>query len=299
MSAYGGQGNASFGHSGGSQFSAKGFAQQGALAGAGFLGDIAGAGISFGLGQAAANAQWDRMKDAWVKGPGYRVMGLRRAGLNPILAARGGLGAGGGPSLPAVASGGQGGPSGSKAAELFMRSPLVRAQTADAQAGASAKGASAQLSLAQARVADATAAEIKARTPRHAVDISHIRQQIRESQTRVSEIGTRAGLNRSQQAKAQLEAERIWRQMTSERVMQNLWSTLDPQTQTDWAAVMGVAATVGAAAALGPGGLAGKAGRAAARKVWSKATPQVRRFIAKRLKVSPRKIDQWLRPRRR
>jgi len=48
---------------------------------------------SFGYGQMAASRAWDKWKDSLTRGPEYRMIGLRSAGLNPILAA-------GNPSAP-------------------------------------------------------------------------------------------------------------------------------------------------------------------------------------------------------
>lgn len=102
------------------------------------LGDLVGAGTSFGLGQMAVGQQWDKWKDSQTRGPQYRMIGLRKAGLNPILAARGGLGGagGGGFSPSAVASGGGGLPLGSNAlraskeiALLSKQGKLLDAQT--------------------------------------------------------------------------------------------------------------------------------------------------------------------------
>lgn len=105
--------------------------------------DFAGMGASFGFGQAAQGRQWDKWKDSQTRGPLYKLIGLEQAGLNPILAAKGGLGGAGGFTGSAVASGGQAGSSGAKFMEQLQRSPLYKAETL--RAGA------------QARQSDATA----------------------------------------------------------------------------------------------------------------------------------------------
>lgn len=81
-------------------------------AGAGALmsGGLIGQGLSFGLNQISASKAHDRAKNMMTRGPGYRMEGLRAAGLNPILAASGGLS---GPPTPVsqahAASGAKGG----------------------------------------------------------------------------------------------------------------------------------------------------------------------------------------------
>lgn len=52
-------------------------------AGGGMLGSL----VSHGLNQIAASTSWDRQKNLMTRGPGYAMTGLRKAGLNPILAA--------------------------------------------------------------------------------------------------------------------------------------------------------------------------------------------------------------------
>lgn len=54
-----------------------------ASAGAGALGQLQ----SFGLNKMAASQSWDRQKNLMTRGPTYVMSGLRKAGLNPILAA--------------------------------------------------------------------------------------------------------------------------------------------------------------------------------------------------------------------
>lgn len=49
------------------------------------LGILSGA-INYGYGQAAESQAWKRQKKMWRKGPSYIVEGLRRAGINPLLA---------------------------------------------------------------------------------------------------------------------------------------------------------------------------------------------------------------------
>lgn len=63
-----------------------------AIAGAGA--NILGGIIDFGLGQAAAQLDFKRQKKLIKNQPKWQVQGLRRAGLNPILAAGGGFSGG-------------------------------------------------------------------------------------------------------------------------------------------------------------------------------------------------------------
>lgn len=48
---------------------------------------LMGAGISHHFGQKSAAQAWDKWKDSLTRGPKYRMIGLRNAGLNPVLAA--------------------------------------------------------------------------------------------------------------------------------------------------------------------------------------------------------------------
>ena len=66
---------------------------------AGLPAAVAGQGISSLFSARAANQQFQRMKDATIRGPSWQVLGLKKAGLNPILAAQGGFRAGSG-SVP-------------------------------------------------------------------------------------------------------------------------------------------------------------------------------------------------------
>lgn len=122
----------------------------GALGGA-----LVGSLMSFGLGQSAQSRQWDKWKDAQTRGPLYRMIGLEEAGLNPIIAAKGGLGAGGGGFTPTpVASGGGGISLGSDlpraARERKLQNNqirLIRKQANAADAAANFNNAQADLSV--------------------------------------------------------------------------------------------------------------------------------------------------------
>lgn len=64
-------------------------------AGGGIIGGLAGligTGLTTGLSVAESRRAWDKQKDWATRGPTYQMQGLRAAGLNPILAAGGGLG---------------------------------------------------------------------------------------------------------------------------------------------------------------------------------------------------------------
>lgn len=237
--------------------------------------NTAGSAISYGFGRKAANDQWDRQKDAWVKGPSYQVMGLRRAGLNPILAAKGGLG-GGGFSPSAVASGGQGGFSGTQARANRIKDKLADAQIADLAASVNAKNAAARASDAQADFTRANVPSIQSNIDKNA-------QFIRESREKIKKLAADIDLTRAQTLRADLAAEKLHLEMVSERVMSNLWSTLDPETQTNWTAVFSAAATAGLAVALGP---TGSIGRAVFGRVWKAAGPTARKWIIRKLKQS-------------
>ncbi len=52
-------------------------------------------GISYGLNKMSASTSWDRQKKLIKRGYKWNMQGLERAGLNPILAAGGGISAGG------------------------------------------------------------------------------------------------------------------------------------------------------------------------------------------------------------
>lgn len=58
-------------------------------------GSLLGAGPSYGFNAMGASLAFDRQKKMIIRGPTWAVKGLKRAGLNPILAASGGLKIGG------------------------------------------------------------------------------------------------------------------------------------------------------------------------------------------------------------
>lgn len=99
---------------------------------------------SFGLGQSAQSKQWDKWKDSQTRGPLYKLIGLEQAGLNPILAAKGSLGAGGGFAPSAVASGGQGGPNASAVYDAITKRRVGQAQIRAARAQATLAEANAR-----------------------------------------------------------------------------------------------------------------------------------------------------------
>lgn len=99
----------------------------------GALLDYGGMGLSYGLGQSASSRAHDRTKNLMTRGPTYKMIGLREAGLNPILAAGGALGVGGSgggvSQAPVVASGGATPAVGSANVRNAIQNRLARAQT--------------------------------------------------------------------------------------------------------------------------------------------------------------------------
>ncbi len=87
-----------------------------------------GQSIGFGISAALASDDWDRWKRSLRKGPSYRMQGLARAGLNPILAVGGGLG--GGMPGPAASHATAGGGPGSNPDLAQKQSSLFAATTA-------------------------------------------------------------------------------------------------------------------------------------------------------------------------
>lgn len=68
----------------------------GGIGGASALGNLTQLGnmsVAYGIGKAEAADAWDYWKKSLLRGPSYRMQGLRSAGINPILAAGGGIGA--------------------------------------------------------------------------------------------------------------------------------------------------------------------------------------------------------------
>lgn len=123
----------------------------GALQALGAIGlELGGAALGANFSARAAKASYERQKNLLMYGPTLRMRGLRKAGLNPILAASGGLGGGGQPSAAAVAP---------------SRGPSV--------AGA----ASAALTRAQARVMQSQVEANNALVGKHQADADFARQR--------------------------------------------------------------------------------------------------------------------------
>lgn len=83
--AGGGASAASGASSAGGMLSGAGGLMQGGLTSTGRA--LIGAGVSHYFGQKSAAQAWDKWKDSLTRGPKYRMIGLRNAGLNPVLAA--------------------------------------------------------------------------------------------------------------------------------------------------------------------------------------------------------------------
>ena len=245
------------------------------MAGAGsFALDVAGMGISYGLGQAAANAAWDRQKDAWVKGPGYRMLGLEKAGLNPILAAKGSLG-GGGTSIPPVASGGAGGASGAKAVDAAMRNPLFKAQVDQVEG-------SADLTRAQAEA-------IRAKLPLEKTKLT----------AEADQIGAQMKLTEEQTKKLKEETELIRASLPRASTLENFWSVIAPDGKSEGvdytAALLGAVSIGGLALVLKtPFGRAFRAGALVASKRFPKQTAQLVKMMAKAGKTTPAAVRKLL-----
>lgn len=130
----------------GGQVSAQGTGNSYSFGGGWDLGILSGA-INYGYGQAAESQAWKRQKKMWRKGPSYIVEGLRRAGINPILAfAKGAPGVG-------AAQMGPVGP-GTDLAGGLQKGAQARL------AGAQIEAVEAQADLARAQARTATASAI-------------------------------------------------------------------------------------------------------------------------------------------
>lgn len=143
---------------------------------------------SFNSAEAAANRAWqERMyRDRYQ----IQMEDMRRAGLNPMLAA--GASPPGAPGGSAASSGIGGGAGG---AATMMNSALVAAQVEKTEA--------------EVDKTVAEADEIRARTPRHSWDIAHIGQQISESVQRVATLREQAGLHWASAQQALASAEKL------------------------------------------------------------------------------------------
>lgn len=98
--------------------------------------DLINQSVGYAISAKSASDDWDRYKNSITRGFQYKMEGLSNAGLNPILAAAGGLGAGA-PSLPKTGPTRTGG---------SVDNPAVAASTVAAQrASAAASTSSAQL----------------------------------------------------------------------------------------------------------------------------------------------------------
>lgn len=82
---------------------------------------------AFGLNQISASRAWDTYKKSLQRGPTYMMRGLRKAGINPILAAGGGINASGqGRSIMQAATNAKSAQPGSN---VFGQKGLIAAQT--------------------------------------------------------------------------------------------------------------------------------------------------------------------------
>lgn len=91
-----------------------------------------GQSAAFGLNQISASRAWDTYKKSLQRGPTYMMRGLRKAGINPILAAGGGINASGqGRSIMQAATNAKGA---SPASTAVMQSRLIGAQTSATEA---------------------------------------------------------------------------------------------------------------------------------------------------------------------
>ncbi len=97
------------------------------MVGGGALGNLTQLGndsVAFGIGRQQAQDSWNYWKKSLLKGPRYQMLGLERAGLNPILAAGGGVGA-----TTAGAQIKAGGTSGSKSANPALDQAMIAQAT--------------------------------------------------------------------------------------------------------------------------------------------------------------------------
>lgn len=115
------------------------------MAGANFGLGLAEMGVSAGINAAAASKAHDRMKNMMTRGPTYQMIGLRDAGLNPILAATNGGKLGGSAASVAQAHAASQGKDHNKSMMAGIQADLMKNQS-------SAHAATAQSATNQAGV---------------------------------------------------------------------------------------------------------------------------------------------------
>jgi len=110
-----------------------------------------GQSIGYAISAQTASDDWDRWKKSLLRGPKYRMLGLERAGLNPILAVQGGLGVGAPSVQPLGGRGGGGGsPGGTNPEVAHSQANLARAVTAKEALNAETVAANLVVTIGQA-----------------------------------------------------------------------------------------------------------------------------------------------------